>query len=260
MNIFKKIEIKIKNKFINSKINIFIDEKAGRSLPERETELKPEILIPCFNHGKYLKTALESIPPGTPTTIINDCSTDDTLDIIKQLQNEYTFKLINNELNLNQAGSLNKAIDSSDNNLFIILNADDALNNLAINITISTYERLPNIRMLGAGGITFTRDELLRFNHILPDILPYVPKYDIFNIDKARKYKHLNDINMTMSGSSFLKSAWIAVGGFLPYKQRVCSYDDRDFQMRVSSQFDVAIIEEPLAFYRLDSSTGVSQQ
>jgi glycosyltransferase involved in cell wall biosynthesis len=260
MNIFKKIEIKIKNKFINKKINVFINEKIGHPLLERETELKPEILIPCYNHGKYLKTALESIPTGIPVTIINDCSTDNSLDIIKELQGIFHFKLINNEINLNQTGSLNKAIENSVNNLFIILNADDTLNNMAINTIISTYERLSNIRMLGAGGITFTKNESLRFNKTLPDTLPYVPRYDIFNLDKARKYRRLNDINMTMSGSSFLKSAWIAVGGFLPYKQRVCSYDDRDFQMRVSALFDVAVIEEPLAFYRLDSSTGVSQQ
>jgi hypothetical protein len=63
-----------------------------------------------------------------------------------------------------------------------------------------------------------------------------------------------------MSGCSFLKSAWEAVGGFYSFKKRVCSYDDRDFQMRVSALFDVAVIQEPLTFYRINSSTKVAQK
>jgi len=258
--IFELIKIKIKNKYINKNINLFIKNNIKKSLSPRETNLKPEILIPCFNHGKYLKLAIKNIPNNIPITIINDCSTDNTLEIIKDLQKNFKFNFINNETNLNQAGSLNKAINISNNNLFIILNADDVFNNLAIKTILFFFETLPNIRMFGAGHICFSDDDLLKFNNIFPEFLPYIPKIKIFNKKTAEKYSNLNDINMTMSGCSFLKSAWEAVGGFYSFKKRVCSYDDRDFQMRVSTLFDVAIIQEPLTFYRTNSSTEVAQK
>ncbi len=256
----KLVKLKLRNQQINKRVNRFIEQNKDKPLPPRESDLKPEIVIPCYNHGQYLEAALKSVPPGVPVTIINDLSTDNSLEIIKELKNRFDFKLINNEVNLNMHGSLNKAVELSNNNLFIMLNADDVLNNLTIKTIMYFYEQLPTIRLLGGGALAFSDDSCLRFNQILPDFLPYIPKHKIYNQTNAKHYQHMNDINMTMSGSSFLKSAWQAVGGFYPYKKRVCTYDDRDFHIRVSSLFDVAIIEEPLAFYRVNTGIGVGQQ
>jgi hypothetical protein len=65
---------------------------------------------------------------------------------------------------------------------------------------------------------------------------------------------------MTQSGCAFLRSAWEGAGGFLPFSERVCSHDDRDFQMRVAALFPVAVVDEPVAFYRLGRSSKKGQQ
>jgi hypothetical protein len=62
---------------------------------------------------------------------------------------------------------------------------------------------------------------------------------------------------MTMSGCSFLKSAWEFVGGFYPLERRVSIHDDRDFQMRVCCFFNIGISNEISALWRSDSSTGM---
>ena len=49
-----------KNNNINNHINRFIKEFKSEIVP-RENYLKPEVLIPCFNQGRYLKDALGSI-------------------------------------------------------------------------------------------------------------------------------------------------------------------------------------------------------
>lgn len=251
------IEEKNTNIFIN--INKFINEFNGDIVP-REVNIKPEILIPCFNQGKYLRDALDSIYKNDiNVTIINDASTDNTSEYIQELESEYKFKLINNTINLNQAGSLNKAIQNSNNNLFIILNADDCLLSYSLNTIMSIFEYDHSISMVGGGSIWFKDDRTIRLNKDLPDKLSYEPHYKMFGPEQAKLFTHQNDINMTMSSCSFLKSAWQTVGGFKEFKSRVCSFDDRDFQMRVCSFFNVAIIDEPLALYRINSSVCKGQ-
>ena len=247
---------KSKNRRLNRNINRFQRDYASRETIPREVSLRPEVLIPCFNHGRFLACALASVPIGIPVTVINDASTDDTRQIAEHLQERYAFKLVSNEKNLNQSGSLNRAIAESDNNLFIVLNADDCLLKYCVPTVIGLFERHPSIRMAGGTCIPFSEAQLLSFNDRMPETLGYGPAPRVFRPDGARHYQKMDDINLTMSSCTFLKSAWQAVDGFWEFPKRVCSMDDRDFQMRVSALFDVAVIDEPLALYRKASSLG----
>jgi glycosyltransferase involved in cell wall biosynthesis len=240
-------------------MNCFIKAIDKKTVPGREGDFSPEVIIPCYNHGRFLKPTLGSIPKGIPISVINDASTDDTQRIAEKLQKEFNFKLINNETNLNQFGSLNKAISLSCNNLFVILNADDIFMPYTVSTVIRLFELFPNIRMAGGSCIPFSNENILGMNKIFQENLNYVPSVKIMGPTNAEKYRNLNDINMTMSSCTFLKSAWETVGGFWEFEKRVCSPDDRDFQMRVSAVFEVAIIEEPLCFYRTTSSTQRGQ-
>jgi len=219
----------------------------------------PEILVPCFNHGKYLDDAFSSIPQNIPVTIINDASDDDTLHYIDQLKGEHTFKLINNDRHLYQTGCLNKAIYQSKNNFFIVLNADDVLLKYWPSTMLDLFKRYPTIRLAGGNSIPFRDNNILPLNKCLPEILGYSPNPFIVKPECARTYTTLNSINMTMSGCTFLKSCWEAIGGFWEFQNRVCSFDDRDFQMRASALFDIAILDEPSAFYRIYSSQHLAQ-
>ena len=258
-----KSRVDYKDGGINRAINRFIEERRDAPAPKEEI-FAPEVLIPCFNQGRFLKTALDSVnaqcpPIGCKVTVINDASTDDTLEHIRRLQAEYSFTLIDNAVNLNQSGSLNKAIEQSANNLFIVLNADDALTRYAIATIIWVLENDGVVRMVGGGCIPFADERTLLLNARLPQQLGYAPIYRSYGPEQARRYRELNDLNMTMSGCAFLKSAWQAAGGFREFKERICSFDDRDFQMRVSVLFEVAVLEEPLAFWRTHSSTHRAQ-
>lgn len=240
-----------KNHYINRNINDFI--KGGRKtyIP-REVNFCPEVIIPCYNQGRFLEAAISSVPINIPITIINDASTDDTTDWIKKLEASYKFKVINNIENLNQSGSINKAIVESNNNLFIILNADDLLMEHTVDKIMEIFRRY-DVHMVGGSSIHFSNNNIIPYDGEI-DKLP-----NIYKQANAIKYKDMNDINMTMSSCSFLKSAWSAVDGFWAFEDRVCSCDDRDFQMRVSAFFSVAVLPIPLAYYRTDSSVGRGQ-
>lgn len=80
---------------LNQKILAFIQQNSHRQLPKREELLSPEILIPCYNHGKYLRwnlLPLENV--SVPITIIDDHSTDNSPEIISELSKFFQFKMI----------------------------------------------------------------------------------------------------------------------------------------------------------------------
>ena len=107
---------------------------------------------------------------------------------------------------------------------------------------------------MGGNCIPFGIADSLRLNKLLPAELNYLPNPDIISPSRISKVTKHNEVNMTMSSSTFFRSAWEAVGGFWNYDRRVCHPDDRDFQLRVASLFPIAVLDEPLAFYRTNSS------
>lgn len=143
------------------RISKFRDSLKDKKLPNRETEILPEILIPCYNHGKYLPYLFETLKDVTcPITIINDNSSDNTKDYIDKLGQFFKFKLINNESNLLQGGSINKAVAESKNNLFIIVNADDLMIPNWINYAID-YMKNSDVSLFSGGGDTVQPRRLL---------------------------------------------------------------------------------------------------
>ena len=251
--------VRRKNARINRNVRDFMERAAPASRSARETRFLPEVLIPCYNHGRYIEAAIESVPAGCPITVVDDASTDDTPEIIRTLSTRFAFKSLRNTSNRLQTGSLNRGVTESENNLFVVLNADDCLLPYALNTIVQQFALSATLRMVGGGAIPFSGDATRRLLRSLPTTLGYLPRLEIFNASAALGYHQLNDINMSMSGCAFLRSAWEGVGGFLDFSERVCSYDDRDFQMRVSCLFDVGVMEEPLCLYRVSSSLGRAQ-
>lgn len=245
---------------LNEKLVQFRAEYGSRPLPAREADFSPEILVPCYNHGRFLPGLLDVLSTtGYPVTVINDCSSDDSAAVISRLKTHFSFKSIENQTNLRQHGSLNKAVRESNNNLFIVVNADDYLTPHWVDYVVRSF-RETQISLLGGTNINFGNhweqnesyvSELIKNSSHMPTARPR-----IVGPEDAKSFTHDNSIDMTMSGCSFLRSAWEFVGGFYPPAQRTSIHDDRDFQMRVCCFFPIGISSEVSAFWRTDSSQG----
>ena len=89
------------------------------------------IIIPCFNHGKYISETLESIKDSDiknicEILIINDGSTDPgTLEVLNSIS-EPNIRIIHQE-NLGLAGARNKGIDESNCAYLLMLDADNKI-------------------------------------------------------------------------------------------------------------------------------------
>lgn len=98
------------------------------------------VIVPCFNYGRYLHDAINSLVGGatclgefSPQTyqnfdiwIIDDASTDDTDAIARGLVNE-RIHYIHNESNIGTAATLNRAITQAGGKYITFLSADDMM-------------------------------------------------------------------------------------------------------------------------------------
>ena len=84
--------------------------------------------MPAFNAARYIEEAIGSILNQTyndfELLIINDASTDNTIDIVN-LFSDSRIKLISNKRNLKLAGTLNRGINQIDSKYIVRMDADD---------------------------------------------------------------------------------------------------------------------------------------
>ncbi len=93
------------------------------------------IIIPTYNYGHLISFALDSVicqlenAPNLmlEVIIIDDCSTDNTLQVLEQYSTFPFIKILANHENLGPAKSRNKAISNSAGQYILFLDADDML-------------------------------------------------------------------------------------------------------------------------------------
>lgn len=91
---------------------------------------KISIIVPVYNTSKYLRKCLDSIFSQTyrdfELIAINDCSTDDSLDILIEYKRLHSnMRIINNEINMGAGVSRNKGIDISCGEYIMFIDSDD---------------------------------------------------------------------------------------------------------------------------------------
>ena len=101
----------------------------------KTTDLYPNVsfVMPAYNASQTVRDSVESIfnenyQKGDEVIIVNDCSTDDTLLILKKLKIKYpVIHIINNLTNKGAPASRNIGISRAKNNYIFNLDSDDVL-------------------------------------------------------------------------------------------------------------------------------------
>tara|TARA_B100000989_G_C19523626_1_gene465598 strand:- start:1218 stop:1922 length:705 start_codon:yes stop_codon:yes gene_type:complete len=89
------------------------------------------IIIPIYNEADNISTLIEEIFKNLPSSnffyeiiIVNDCSTDNSLKILKKFLDKKLIKVINNKINMGQSFSIYEGIKNSNNNVIVTLDGD----------------------------------------------------------------------------------------------------------------------------------------
>lgn len=95
---------------------------------------KISVLIPAYNVGPYIRECLDSVLNQTlqdfEIVCVDDCSTDDTYDIIKSYADNderNRIKIIRHEVNKGQASGRNDALEQAKGEYVYMLDADDMI-------------------------------------------------------------------------------------------------------------------------------------
>lgn len=100
----------------------------------------PEIsfFIPAYNCAKTIAESVDSIMAtnftvGDELIIVNDCSTDNTSEILKEIKEEYpVITIIDHKRNKGGAAARNTAVENSKHELLFCLDADNVLEKYSI--------------------------------------------------------------------------------------------------------------------------------
>jgi len=121
-------------------------------------EPKISVIMSAYNAEKYIAEAIESILNQTfknfEFIIINDCSTDNSLKIIKKyMKKDKRIILINNKKNFGRAKSRNRGLKIAKGKYIAILDSDDVSLSERFEKQYNFLEQHQDVFLVGTGSI-----------------------------------------------------------------------------------------------------------
>ena len=221
------------------------------SNPSKQEKSKVSIIIPIYNHEKYLRECLDSVVNQTMNDIeiicINDGSTDGSLDILKEYAaQDDRIKVIDKE-NTGVGPSRNVGLECVSGEYVMFLDSDDILRNNACEVA---YEKIKesNSDILSFGWNVFTDTNNLVYKKISKDYKLVDKNISFMNNDweNALKTDHpylWNKIYKTdfIKGYRFLKIKFFAEDVDMIYKlfnrcNKITLIEDVLYKHRISGQ------------------------
>jgi glycosyltransferase involved in cell wall biosynthesis len=206
------------------------------------------IVTPTFNQADFLEETVKSVLRQDHSTIryivVNDGSTDETVNVVSRLDGKFEFV---DQPNQGQAATLNEQWSKLNTDYLTYLSSDDLLAPEAISKAVSILEAdtsvvcvFPDYHIIDESGRIIKRSVGQPFD--LEE-----------SIVTQRCY--------IGPGPVFRKSAFASVGGWRPDMKLA---PDWEFWIRLSRLGQIRFLREPLAFYRLHtgsfSATDVSKE
>lgn len=108
-------------------------------------DVKVSVIVAIYKGAKTLPRCLDSLVtqkyPNIEIICVNDCSPDNSLEVLQQYQSNYPqIKIINHTINMNGGGADNTGIKASTGNYICIVDQDDALEPNAIEELVAHSE------------------------------------------------------------------------------------------------------------------------
>lgn len=205
-------------------------------------EYKPlvSVIVPCYNHEKYITECVISIIYQTyrnfELIIIDDGSTDKSLEVLTKLQKEYKFILIRQE-NKGIAATLNRGIREFSKGEYITFCASDDFWELSkLEKQVSFMKKNDQYPMCYGNtcyvdtdsNIIKRTDNNLRSGWLFEDILTFKIHPPVNYLFRAEIFKEV---------------------GY--YDERILS-EDYYMNLKISNKYRIGYLNEYLSYYRVD--------
>lgn len=219
------------------------------------------VILPNYNHAKYLHERIKSILTQTFTDfqliILDDCSTDNSRDIIETFRDDRITDIIYNEANSGTTfKQWNKGIGLAAGEYIWIAESDDSCNSYFLDKALEKIKQHPSVGIVYVQSLEI--DELTGKSFLSFSDHPRFHKQfqkSYFNTgadELSAKLIHENTIP-NASGVLFRKSLYHACGG-ADESMRLCG--DWMLWSRMLLISDIYFIAEPLNYFRLTQSSA----
>lgn len=207
--------------------------------------LKVSIVLPVYNGAEYLSESIQSCLIQThrnlQLVIVDDCSTDNTPQIIEQFaERDHRITRIRNETNLHLPGALNVGFRHSTGDLLSWTSHDNCYAPDAIETMVRQLCSRPRV------GLVYSA-----FRHI-NEMGRVDPR--IVYLPPPRLLPFVNSV-----GPCFLyrRTVYEAIGD---YDEKVEYQEDYDYWLRVSKRFRLMRFHIPLYYYRRNSKSMTARR
>lgn len=134
--------------------------------PVKRSPDRISVVIPCYNHGKYLHEAIESVLTQTHNNVeiivVDDGSTDCTRDVVKnRYDNIDTIKYVYQD-NQGLSAARNTGINYSTGNYFVFLDADDWLLEDALSTNLAFLQHNKQLAFISGGHVIINESQKYR--------------------------------------------------------------------------------------------------
>lgn len=210
------------------------------------------IIIPLYNKEIFLKTTLKSVFEQTFTdyeiVIVNDGSTDKSLEIAKSYQND-KIKIFNQK---NQGVSVarNLGIEKSTAAYCCFLDADDIWKSNHLESLYNLIQKFPE------AGLYCNRYEIqINKNKIIPTVFDFENSFEGY-LNNFFKSSLINRIALT-SATCISKKVYSEIGGFKP---EISNGEDLDYWIRIALNYKVVISNQITMLYNFkNDNKGLSK-
>ena len=170
------------------------------------------IIMPAYNASAHILETLESIRKQTYTNweiiLVNDCSTDDTLNLVSQFSAQVSnvIKIITNESNSGVSVSRNVAVANANGTWLALLDSDDVWLPNHLETLINEVVKDSEINIVYSGCLVFLDEvnNIIFKQEITPDLL------NNFNISLYTHQIGINPCTVLLD-----KNSWNMVGGMV---------------------------------------------
>lgn len=219
---------------------------------------KISVLIPAYNHGKYIRDTIQSVLnqtfPDFELLITDDCSTDDTARIIRSFSDKRITGIFFDE-NKGTVRSLNYLLSIAKGEYIAVLGSDDVWEPDKLEKQINVLESDKNIAACFTWATIIDQD----YNIVNDESKFLINIFNVRNYDKAHIFREFFIKGNCFCHSSVMirKEIHDKIGKYNPaYRQ----LHDFDLWVRLLMGHEVSIIETPLVKYRfVENSGNVSQ-
>lgn len=233
----------------------------GISVEDENKKPLVSVIIPSYNHEKYIKQAVESVLCQTyenlELIVIDDGSIDHSCEIVSKIKdNRLTF--INQE-NKGAHNAINRGLNMARGEYLAILNSDDVFHPDRLRQCVNTLEKSKDILLV------CTYIEIINANGISQGIKMAWRNMEPWQLkDRSRSYAVTNDFAKNLLSSNFIsttsnmifrREVFEKIGGMRNLRYA----HDWDFALRVVKLGKCAIIEKPLIQYRIHDSNTISK-